>query len=93
MNCLPWHSCLCRIGEVRISFFTVFVIVTTVAVFDTIICFLSPAIFSWLDEVFIFLGSRSPFLILILMEMFDSCNAQPCLLLNPGRNESRHTIN
>lgn len=57
------------------SLFSMFVIVTIAAVFDTIFCFLSPAIFSWLDEVFIFLGSRSPFLILILMEVFGSCNA------------------
>lgn len=94
MSCLLQYSCLCRSREVRISLFSIFLIVTIVSVFDTIFCFLSPDIFSWLDEVLIFfLGWKSPFLILFLLEVFDSCNAWPCLLLNPGRKENRHTIN
>lgn len=54
MSCLLQYSCLCRSREVRISLFSIFLIVTIVSVFDTIFCFLSPDIFSWLDEVLIF---------------------------------------
>lgn len=70
------------------------VIVAIAAAFDRTFCFLSHAIFfSWLDEVFVLLRIKISFPNSVLKEVFDNCNAQPCLRLNPGRNESRHTIN
>lgn len=81
-------------GSLGYLSFSVFVIVAIAAAFDRTFCFFSPAIFfSWLDEAFILFRIKISFPNSVLKEVFDICNAQPCLLLNPGRNEIRHTIN
>lgn len=71
-----------------------FVIISKMDVMVTIFCFSSPAFFFFLScQTSCFLGPRTPVPFLIFMEVFDSCNAQPYLLLDSGGNENRHAIN